>query len=353
MSAFLRNISPACRRFTRTLSLKKPSAGTDDKPTRKTLASLRSLYASSKPITMITAYDYPSALHVDRAGVDITLVGDSLAMVVLGHRTTQSATLDEMIHHARAVRRATKSAFLVADLPFGSYETNPERAVDSAVRLVKEAAVDAVKLEGASARCNSLAAIVDAGIAVMGHVGLLPQSVSREGAFRAAGRSASAARQVIHDAVDIQNAGAFAIVVECVPARVAQLLTAAVDIPTIGIGSGAACDGQVLVYHDMLGILNHPHHNAVTPKFCKPFASLAPIVDSAIRDYCQQVRQRQFPDHQYAPYSIPDDDFRDLELHVRQLAAAKDKPFVNNRDRSRAPDGRPPPSLDDDPITVY
>lgn len=350
MASSLRHLPPTCGRFVRTLSQGKSIAESERASTRKTLASLRSLYASSKPITMITAYDYPSALHADRAGVDITLVGDSLAMVVLGHRTTQAATLDNMIHHARAVRRATKSSFLVADLPFGCYEINPERAVDSAVRLVKEASVDAVKLEGGSSRGKSLAAIVDAGIAVMGHVGLLPQSVSREGAFRATGRTASSAKQLIDDALAVQKAGAFAMVVECVPARVARCLTDIVAIPTIGIGSGVDCSGQVLVYHDMLGILSHPHHNAVTPKFCKSFAHLAPIIDSAIRDYCHQVRERQFPDNHYSPYEIPDDDVDELEQHIRRLSTARDK---RTRGSKHPSDGQPPSSLNDDPITVY
>lgn len=351
MASHLRRFSPVCQKFVRTLSHGKAAPATEHTPTRKTLASLQSLYASSKPITMIAAYDYPSALHADRAGVDITLVGDSLAMVVLGHRTTQAATLDNMVHHAQAARRATKSAFLVADLPFGCYETNPERAVDSAIRLVKEASVDAVKLEGASSRCKSLTAIVDAGVAVMGHVGLLPQSVSREGAFRAAGRTASSAKQLIHDALAVQEAGAFAMVVECVPSRVARLLTAAVDIPTIGIGSGSGCSGQVLVYHDMLGILNHPHHNAVTPKFCKEFAHLAPLIDSAIRDYCHQVRDRQFPDHHYSPYNIPDSDVDELDQYIRSLVADGDKSPSKFRHTRLPPDGRPP--LNDDPVTLY
>lgn len=332
--------------------LRKRQFTSDGGTSRKTLSTLKALYGLSKPITMVTAYDYPSAMHVDRAGVDITLVGDSLSMVVLGQRTTQSATLDDIVHHARAVRRATRTSFLVADLPFGSYEMSVERAVDSAVRLVKEAAVDAVKLEGGSSRSKSIAAIVDTGIAVMGHVGLLPQSVSREGAFRSVGRSINSAKSVVQDALAVQHAGAFSVVVECVPARVAHLVTTALDIPTIGIGSGNACDGQVLVYHDMLGILNHPHHNAVTPKFCKNFAHLAPIIDSALRDYCQQVQQRKFPDDAYSPYIIPDKDFKELEQYVKSLEIADEKSLSGLRNCSPPSDGKSIP-VNDDPISVY
>lgn len=288
-------------------------------PPRTTISSLRALYAAGTPITMVTAYDYPTALHVNRAGVDIALVGDSVAMVTLGHRTTQAVTIDEMLHHVRAARRATDTALLVADLPFGSYETCPRRAVDTAVRFIKEGGADAVKLEGGLSRAPAVERIVDAGVAVMGHVGLLPQAVSRVGAFKAVGRSAPDAARIVNDAIALEQAGVFAIVIECVPARVARLVTSSVDVPTIGIGSGVECDGQVLVYHDMLGILNHPHHQNVAPKFSKAFANAGSLIDQGLRDYCAQVRSRQFPDAAFSPYTIPDDEFEQLERIVEDM----------------------------------
>lgn len=294
-----------------------PSTATHPrKQNRKSLATIQSLYQSSTPITVLTAYDYPTALHADRADVDIALVGDSLGMVCLGYTTTQPVTVDEMIHHAKAARRGTHSALLVADMPFGTYETSTEKAVETAVRLVKEAGVDAVKLEGGVSRAKTVNAIVDAGIAVMGHVGLLPQAVSRVGSFRCFGRSAAEARDIILDARALERAGVFSIVVECVPARVAELISSSVSVPTIGIGSGPACGGQVLVYHDLLRILNHPHHHNVAPKFSKPFAELGPLIDNALRTYCEEVRTRDFPSPQFSPYTIADDQFKELQNFV-------------------------------------
>lgn len=327
------------------------SSATPPRRPRKTLATIRDLYKTSTPITVLTAYDYPTALHADRAGVDITLVGDSLGMVCLGHRTTQSVTVDHIIHHARAVRTGTHSALLVADMPFGSYETAPDQAVRTAVRLVKEASVDAVKLEGGHGlRAVAVAAVVDAGVAVMGHVGLLPQAVSREGAFRAAGRSACAARAIVDDAIALERAGAFAIVVECVPERVARVVTEAVGVPTIGIGSGVGCDGQVLVYHDMLGILSHPHHHSVAPRFSKQFAKLGPVIHDAISEYCQQVRRREFPDTQFAPYQISDEEFELVESYAQQMKAEQSAEQVDARVRRRP--GAVPGS-DEDPVRLY
>lgn len=296
----------------------------DEPPTRKTLETLRTLHASSTPITVLTAYDYPTALHADRAGVDVTLVGDSLGMVCLGHATTQSVTMDQMVHHAQAARRGTQSALLVADLPFGSYEASIDQAINSAMRLVKEAGVDAIKLEGGVNRAAAVKGIVDAGIAVMGHVGLLPQAVSRIGAFRATGRSCEEAQEVVLDALALQHAGAFAIVVECVPSRVAQLVTSSVSIPTIGIGSGSVCDGQVLVYHDLLRILSHPHHDNVAPKFSKAFGQVGIAIDNALRMYCQEVRSREFPDRKHSPYLISDEEFKKLQSFVDSLREVSD-----------------------------
>lgn len=310
---------------------------------RKTLPSIQAQYARKEPLTMVTAYDYPTALHADRADMDIILVGDSVGMVVLGNRTTQSVTLDQMIHHCQAARKATKNALLVADLPFGTYESSPQQAVDSAIRLVKETEVDAVKLEGGRTRASILSSIVESGVAVMGHIGLLPQSVSRAGGFHAAGRTAQHALRIIDDAQAAEEAGAFAIVVECVPQRVAGLVTGSVDVPTIGIGSGALCDGQVLVYHDMLGILSHPHHANNAPRFSKTFAEVGINIDQGIREYGRQVRAREFPCENFSPYSIPDDEFREVERFVgkmkqQKLVTKKEPTKSNSKDSNETID---------------
>lgn len=266
---------------------------------------------------MLTAYDYPTALHADRAGVDVVLVGDSLGMVVLGYSTTQPVTLDHMLHHSRAARRGVSRALLVADLPFGSYETCSTDALRAAFRLVKDAGVDAVKLEGGTPRrADTVRAITEGGVAVMGHVGLTPQAFSVAGGFRAVGKTAAAAARVVDEALALEDAGAFAIVVECVPAPVAKLVTESVSIPTFGIGAGRFCNGQVLVYHDMLGVMAHPHHAKVSPRFSKQFAPLGEIVHSAIHQYSQEVRKRQFPSDDFSPYKIADDELAILQEYV-------------------------------------
>lgn len=279
---------------------------------RKSLGALRKLYDTRSPITMLTVYDYPTALHADRADVDIVLVGDSVGMVVMGDRTTQSVTMENMVHHCRAARKGVKNALLVADLPFGSYESCVEKGVENAIRLVKEAGADAIKLEGGVSREKLIREVVSAGVAVMGHVGLLPQSVSRLGSFRSVGRNFHEANDILKDAKAVERAGAFAMVVECIPARVAGVITQSVDIPTLGIGSGNMCNGQVLVYHDMLGIMSHPHHDKVAPRFSKSFAEVGHLIDSGIREYCKQVRSREFPCERYSPYQIADKDFAEF-----------------------------------------
>lgn len=216
------------------------------------------------PLTMVTAYDYPSAVHVDNAGIDLILVGDSVGMVVHGHDTTQPVTMDDMVLHCRAVTRGVSRPFVIGDLPFGSYELGPRQAVRSAMRLVKEAQVDAVKLEGGGPRrVEAVAAIVEAGVAVMGHVGLNPQAISVLGGFRAMGRTAEEAARVVEEAQALEKAGCFAVVLECVPAVVGRLVTESLSVPTIGIGAGPSTSGQVLVYHDLLGMMQHPHHAKV------------------------------------------------------------------------------------------
>jgi 3-methyl-2-oxobutanoate hydroxymethyltransferase len=270
---------------------------------------------------MLTAYDYPTGLHADRAGVDVVLVGDSLGMVVLGHDTTQPVTLDDMAHHTRAARRGVSRALLVADLPFGSYEASAGDAMRAAYRLVKEAGADAVKLEGGSPRrIEALRAVVDGGVAVMAHVGLTPQAVSVAGGFRSVGRDAAAAARVLDEALALQDAGAFGVVIECVPPEVARVVTDALEVPTIGIGAGLDCTGQVLVYHDMLGLMAHPHHTAVAPKFSKQFAHVGPIVNEAIRDYRDQVRCAAFPSAQYSPYRIPEGELQKFQEYAARAA---------------------------------
>lgn len=266
---------------------------------------------------MLTAYDYPTGLHAERAGVDVVLVGDSLGMVVLGHDTTQPVTIDDMAHHTAATRRAVRRALLVADLPFGTYETSPRDAMRAAYSLVKGAGADAVKLEGGSPeRARIARAVVDGGVAVMGHVGLTPQAVSVAGGFRAVGRDAAAAARVLDEALALQDAGVFAVVIECVPAEVARIVTDALDVPTIGIGAGGFCTGQVLVYHDMLGLMAHPHHSKVAPKFSKQFANLGHIIDSAIRGYSDEVRKADFPAKEHSPYRIAESELQSFEEYA-------------------------------------
>lgn len=254
---------------------------------------------------MVTAYDYPSAVHVDQAGIDICLVGDSVGMVVHGHDTTLPVTMTDMISHCQAVARGARRPLLVGDLPFGSYEKSTSQAVESAVRILKEGSMDAVKIEGGGpARVAAAKAVVDAGIAVMGHVGLTPQAISSIGGFRPQGRTYSGALQVFEHAISLQEAGCFAIVLECIPSPVAAAVTSVLSIPTIGIGAGPLCSGQVLVYHDLLGMMQHPHHAKVTPKFCKQYAQVGTVIQDALRAYREEVSSRQFPSGAYSPYRI-------------------------------------------------
>ncbi|KAJ6849081.1 3-methyl-2-oxobutanoate hydroxymethyltransferase [Iris pallida] len=272
---------------------------------RTTLTHLRQKHRRGEPITMVTAYDYPSAVHLDLAGIDVCLVGDSAAMVVHGHDTTLPLPLDAMLLHCRAVARGARRPLLVGDLPFGSYESSQSQAVDTAVRMLKEGGMDAIKLEGgAPSRITAAKAIVEAGIAVMGHVGLTPQAISVLGGFRPQGRSVASAVKVVETAMALQEAGCFAVVLECVPAPVAAAATSALRIPTIGIGAGPHCSGQVLVYHDLLGMLQHPHHAKVTPKFCKQFGHVGDAINKALSEYKQEVETKSFPSAAHTPYRI-------------------------------------------------
>ena len=286
---------------------------------RMTLRKLAAKYARGERISVVTAYDYPSAVHVDLAGFDVCLVGDSAAMVVHGHDTTLPITLDEMLTHCRAVARGAARPLLVGDLPFGSYERSPAHAVASATRLLKEGGMDAVKLEGGGPRrVDAARALVDAGVAVMGHVGLTPQSISVLGGFRPQGRSHDEAMEVIDRAVRLRDAGCFAIVLECVPGAVAAAATAALDVPTIGIGAGAATSGQVLVYHDLLGLGGHPHHAKVTPKFSKQYARVGEVIGEALGTFRAEVEAGTFPSDAHSPYALDDGDAERLAGTLRR-----------------------------------
>jgi 3-methyl-2-oxobutanoate hydroxymethyltransferase len=245
---------------------------------------------NSKMIVCLTAYDYPTARLLDEAGVDVILIGDSLAMVVLGYDSTLPVTLDEMIHHARAVRRGTKRALLVADMPFGSYHADTAESLRNAVRFVKEAGVEAVKVEGGERRLELIARLTEAEIPVMGHIGLTPQSVNALGGYRVQGKTVDSAEQLLRDARAVEAAGAFAVVLEAVPRELAAQITRELRIPTIGIGAGPDCDGQILVLHDMLGLTFDQ-----TPKFARKYANVGEVISSAVRGYCSDVRGGTFP----------------------------------------------------------
>ncbi|MBJ7347266.1 MAG: 3-methyl-2-oxobutanoate hydroxymethyltransferase [Thermoleophilaceae bacterium] len=265
-------------------------------PRPVTMTRLNEMKALGEPIAMVTAYDYPSATVVDEAGVDVVLVGDSAAMVVLGYRDTTPVTMDEMVMLASAVRRGLNCAMLVGDMPFGSYEASDELAVTNAQRFVKEAGCDAVKLERGGSSATRAKAIIEAGIPVMAHVGLTPQSAVQLGGYRAQGRTAAQAKQVIEDALNLQAAGCFAIVLEAVPSELTAALMPLLEIPAIGIGAGPAADGQVLVYHDLLGIWG-----GRAAKFVKRYANVREQMVTGVAAYTAEVRERAYPgpEHQY------------------------------------------------------
>jgi len=255
---------------------------------RKTL--LLNGSTEAKKITCLTAYDYPTARLLDEADVDILLVGDSLAMVALGYDNTLPVTLDDMLMGVRAVRRGTRRALLVADMPYGSYHVSVEESVRNAIRLVKEGGAEAVKVEGGERRIELIARLVEAEIPVMGHIGLTPQSVNAIGGFRVQGKTSESARQVERDARAVEAAGAFSVVLESMPRELAARITAKLHIPTIGIGAGPDCDGQVLVFHDLVGLtMGH------TPKFARRYANLAAEISRAANEYCEDVRNGTFP----------------------------------------------------------
>jgi 3-methyl-2-oxobutanoate hydroxymethyltransferase len=243
-----------------------------------------------KKITCLTAYDYPAARLLDEAGVEVLLVGDSLGMVVLGYDSTLPVTLDEMLHHVRAVRRGTKRALLVADMPYGSFHVSTDESIRNAMRLIKEGGAEAVKIEGGERRLELISRLVEAEIPVMGHVGLTPQSINALGGFHVQGKTVDAAKQLERDAKAVEAAGAFSVVLESVPRELAARITEKLRIPTIGIGAGPDCDGQVLVFHDLVGLtIGH------TPKFARQYANLSGEISRAVEAYCSDVRSGGFP----------------------------------------------------------
>jgi 3-methyl-2-oxobutanoate hydroxymethyltransferase len=257
---------------------------------RVTIHDLAAMRARGERFIMLTAYDANAAGILDAAEVPVLLVGDSLGMVALGHETTLPVTLDDMIHHARAVVRARPRALVVVDLPFGSFQQGPDQALASAVRVVKESGADAVKIEGGARVTATVRALVSAGIPVMGHVGLTPQSVAQLGGFRVQGRDDASADAIVEDAVALAEAGVFATVLECIPATLAARVTAASPVPTIGIGAGSAVDGQVLVWHDLLGL-----GSGRSPRFVRAYADLRSTITDAVGRFREDVRTGEFP----------------------------------------------------------
>jgi len=260
-----------------------------------TPVDIQTMKKEGKKITMLTAYDYPMALLEDRAGIEIILVGDSLGMTVLGYENTIPVTMDEMIHHTKAVTRGAKYALILGDNTFMSYNTSERDAILNAGRFMKEAGADAVKLEGGASVKDIVKALVKAGIPVMGHIGLTPQTISMLGGFKVQGKDAQAAQRIIDDALFLENAGAFAVLLEAVPAPIAKRITERLTVPTIGIGAGVHCDGQVLVVHDLLGLFDR-----FTPRFAKRYINLSEMILTALETYREEVLAEKFPTDQHS-----------------------------------------------------
>ncbi len=268
---------------------------------RKTVAGIIAMKKKGEKITMLTAYDAGMASMLAAADVDVLLVGDSLGMVVLGYDSTVPVTMDEMIHHASAVRRGAPGAFVVGDMPFGSYQAGTRDAILNGGRFLKEAGCDAVKLEGGLEVCDTVRALVQAGISVVGHIGLTPQTATQLGGYKVQGRDIESAKKMIGEARALEEAGAFAVVLECIPGELGKIISEETAIPTIGIGAGDGCDGQVLVTHDMLGMFDK-----FIPSFVKSYCSLAPMIKEAVDSYNSEVRDSIFPDEAHSFSSVSD-----------------------------------------------
>ena len=283
---------------------------------RVTIRDLARMKRNGEKIPMITAYDYTSAQLVERAGIPIILVGDSLGQVVLGYDSTVPVTMEDMIHHTRIVVRGTRRAHVVGDLPFLSYHADPSDAIRNAGRLLKEGGAQSVKLEGGRAQAETVSRVVQSGIPVMGHIGLTPQSVNQLGGYRVQGKTLKAAVRLMEDARALEEAGAYAIVLECVPAQLAAMITERVGVPTIGIGAGVGCDGQVQVFHDLLGL-----YQDFTPKHARRYAHLGDSIIAATSDYARDVRDQSFPTDDQS-YALSDKVIRALSEYSQEASPA-------------------------------
>ncbi|GAW93781.1 3-methyl-2-oxobutanoate hydroxymethyltransferase [Calderihabitans maritimus] len=278
-----------------------------------TIPVLRNMMEQGQKITMLTAYDYPLALLEEQAGVDIILVGDSLGMTVYGMDSTLPVTLDMMINHAKAVRKGAPTAFVIGDMPYMTYQVSPQEAIRNAGRLMAEASVDAVKMEGGEEMASTIKAVVDATIPVMGHIGLTPQSISQLGGFKAQGRDAASAEKLMRDAKAVEEAGAFALLVEAVPPPVLEEITRRASIPVISLGSGKHAHGQLLIVHDILGFFDR-----FVPKFVKQYANLNSTIQEALKQYVKEVREGIFPEDQYT-YSMKPEELAEFKKRISDL----------------------------------
>jgi 3-methyl-2-oxobutanoate hydroxymethyltransferase len=288
-----------------------------ERPEKVSAPSLRASKERGERLVCLTAYDYPTARILDEAGIDVILVGDSLGNVVLGYGNTVPVTLDEILIHVKAVRRAVQRALLVADMPYGSFHTGADEAVRNALRLVKEGGAEAIKLEGGHKRVSLVKRLVDEEIAVMGHIGLTPQSINKLGAYRVQGKTAKAAREMLDDARALEDAGAFAVVLEVVPREIARLITQSLSIPTIGIGAGVHCDIQVLVLHDMLGF-----SFGKQARFVRPYANLRETITDAVSRFAEDVRNGTYPSADES-YALPSEAAEQLHIAVDKVVDKK------------------------------
>lgn len=281
-----------------------------DEPKKLTIFDVQAKVAAGEKVFQVTATDFPTALLVDRAGIDFILIGDSLGMTALGYSSTVPVTMDEMIHHAKAISRAAKRSILVGDLPLGAYHASTADAVTSAMRMVKEGGADVVKMEGGEDVVPMIEAVVRAGIPVMGHMGLTPQLISKLGGWRVQGKSAAAGAQLVRDADALERAGCFAVVLEAIPDRVAKLITERLEIPTIGIGAGPSCDGQNLVLHDLVGLFDR-----FLPRFAKRYVNVGETIDGALREFQQEVREGVFPSPEHS-FAMDDAEYEALLAEI-------------------------------------
>jgi 3-methyl-2-oxobutanoate hydroxymethyltransferase len=281
-----------------------------DRSKKISVLTFRTKKERGEPITMLTAYDFPTARAVDNAGIDSILVGDSLGMVVLGYENTLPVTMEDMLHHCRAVSRGASRALLIGDMPFMSYQASAEEAIRNAGRFLQEGGMDAVKLEGGRERLDAVKGILGAGIPVLGHLGLTPQSVHKLGGFKAQGKTAAAAKDLLNDALALEEEGCFGLVLESVPDRVAAFISERLRIPTIGIGAGSRCDGQVLVIHDLIGL-----YDSFTPKFVKQYAELHQDIQKALIGFREEVQKKEFPTQEHT-FSISDQEW---ELFLNEV----------------------------------